>query len=48
MSQSTELVERLGALQTLGYVCEDIQPETLSQDQMNLIFGALLENVIPG
>lgn len=47
MSQSNEIHERLGALYTLGFLCEDIEPEMMNPEQMNMIFGALLENVIP-
>ncbi|CDW91160.1 importin subunit beta-1 [Stylonychia lemnae] len=47
MAQSQELLERLGSLMTLGFICEDIDPQDINPDQMNFIFGALLENVIP-
>jgi len=41
------MFQRLGALYTLGFICEDIEPEIMNPEQMNMIFGALLENVLP-
>jgi hypothetical protein len=47
MAQSQDLLERLGSLMTLGYICEDTDPADINPDQMNIIFGSLLENIIP-
>lgn len=47
MSQSHEISERFGCLYTLGFICEDIEPAILSENDLNLMIGALLENVLP-
>jgi importin subunit beta-1 len=44
---STDINVRLASLQTLGFICEDINPESLAPDNMNQIFFAVLSNVIP-
>ena len=35
---------RLAAIQTLGYLCEDMEPEFLTEKDINLILGAVLSN----
>jgi hypothetical protein len=32
MAQSQELLERLGSLMTLGFICEDIDPADINPD----------------
>ena len=46
-ANSENVNERLASLQTLGFICEDINPECLPDDQMNLILSAVLTNVFP-
>jgi len=46
-SQSSNLQVRLSSILTLGYLCEDLSPETFSQDELNKILGSLLSNVFP-
>jgi importin subunit beta-1 len=36
---------KLAAVQTLGFLCEDLDPANLSPDQLNDIFGAVLPNI---
>ena len=38
---------KLASLVTLGFICEDINPECLSPDNMNQILSAVLTNVYP-
>lgn len=38
---------RRASLQTLGFICEDMNPENFSVDDLNLILYAVLSNVIP-
>jgi hypothetical protein len=33
---------RYAAIQTLGYIVEDLDPSVLGQEQMSLIIGSLL------
>ena len=37
---------RMSALLTIRYFCEDIPPTCLSDNQLNCILGAVLENII--
>lgn len=46
-SNSTDINVRFASLHTLGFICEDIEPECIAQDSMNLILSALLTNVFP-
>ena len=34
-------------MQALGFICEDVEPQCISEDNMNLIIGGLLANIIP-
>lgn len=38
---------RLASIQTLGFICEDLSPQYLGQDNMNSILFAVLSNVSP-
>jgi importin subunit beta-1 len=38
---------RLASLQTLGFICEDINPTYLAPENMNQILSAVLMNVFP-
>lgn len=38
---------RLASIMTLGFICEDINPEFLSVDDLNLILPAVLNNIFP-
>jgi|Laugresu1bdmlbsd_1035121.scaffolds.fasta_scaffold185478_1 hypothetical protein len=38
---------RRASLQTLGFICEDMNPESFSVDDLNLILYAVLSNVHP-
>ena len=42
-----DLSVRLASLQTLGFICEDIDPASLNENDMNQILFAVLSNVIP-
>lgn len=46
-ANSDDLNVRLASIQTLGFICEDIDPKFLSADQLNMIIPAVLMNVIP-
>ena len=46
-SNSDDINVRLASLQTLGFICEDINPECLGQDNMNSILSAVLTNIFP-
>jgi importin subunit beta-1 len=46
-ANSDDLNVRLASIQTLGFICEDIDPKFLSADQLNMILPAVLMNVIP-
>lgn len=46
-SYADDMNVRLASLQTLGFICEDIDPSFLAQDQMNLIIHAVLTNILP-
>ena len=47
-ANSDDLNVRLASVLTLGFICEDIDPKYLSEDQLNLILPAVLSNIIPG
>eukprot|EP00347_Sterkiella_histriomuscorum_P015054 403358482 len=36
---------RFGSLQAIGFICEDVDPEYFTKDELNNIFGVLLQNV---
>lgn len=38
---------RLASIQTLGFLCEDLEPEDISADLLNSILGSVLQNIIP-
>lgn len=38
---------RLAALQCLGFICEDLDPEFMDPNSLNLILGSVLQNFIP-
>lgn len=38
---------RLASIQTLGFICEDINPEYLSVEDLNQILPAVLNNIFP-
>lgn len=38
---------RLASIQTLGFICEDIDPQFIGQENMNNIIFALLSNIFP-
>lgn len=44
-AQVQELNIKLASLFTLGFICEDINPECLSIEELNAILFALLSNV---
>ncbi len=46
-SFSDDMNVRFASLQTLGFICEDIDPTYLAQDQMNSIIHAVLSNILP-
>jgi len=46
-AESNDLNVRLASLQTLGFICEDIDPASLNQVDMNNILFAVLSNIIP-
>jgi importin subunit beta-1 len=46
-SNSDQLNIRLASIQTLGFICEDIDPSYLNSDNLNEILSALLTNVFP-
>lgn len=46
-ANSNDINVRLASLQTLGFICEDINPDCLPQETMNLILSALMNNVLP-
>ena len=41
------ITTRLASVQTLGYLCEDLDPEDISADLVNQILGAVLQNIQP-
>jgi hypothetical protein len=38
---------RRASLQTLGFICEDMDPESFSVEDLNLILYSVLSNVLP-
>jgi len=38
---------RRASLQTLGFICEDMNPESFSVEDLNMILFAVLSNVLP-
>ena len=46
-ANSDSLQIRLASLHTLGFICEDINPECFDDLQLNHILGSLLTNVFP-
>lgn len=46
-TNSADPFVRLASIQTLGFICEDISPQFLGQENMNSILFAVLSNVTP-
>ena len=46
-SNSPDLNVRLSSIMALGFICEDVDPASINPDSMNLILGAVLQNIIP-
>ena len=46
-AESQDLNVRLASIQTLGFICEDIDPASINPVDMNSILFAVLSNIIP-
>ena len=46
-ANSPDLNVRLASLLTLGFICEDIAAECLSEETLNQILSAVLTNIFP-
>lgn len=44
-AHENEVQFKYAALLTLGYICEDVEPDSINQEEMNDILYALLSNV---
>ena len=46
-AQSNDINVRLASLHVIGFICEDINPKDLSDNDMSSILFAVLSNVVP-